>query len=105
MAIDEDYAYIRDTDCAELHVLTVVSLTPFSVKVTFDAGTLNNVALIDPDLYVFTPHSPIIDTRPTLQVFTVTPEAVGNPTYVILATAEQTDGQVYDLDIKTIEAA
>lgn len=112
--IDYELLYVRhrvspinptDVQCMELGILSVTRLSATSVRVDFDAPALNNTALVDPDNYIFTRDTPLIDPRTSLPVSLVVPEGVTNPTYVILTTAEQTTDQDYLLDIRTVEAA
>jgi hypothetical protein len=75
---------------------TFLALTNTTVKVTFSVPVLDNEALRCKEIYV---------ADPPLEVYVVTPEAVANPTYVILTVQEMKQGHVFDMDVKTIEAA
>jgi hypothetical protein len=76
---------------AEIH-----STDSTHVHVTFEHPAIDNAILRDPTSYYITP---------TLPVYTVTPEAVTNPTYVVLTTDEQLDGQEYELDLIRLKKA
>jgi len=77
-------------------VASVVSLTPTTVKVTFDVPALDNAALRSVSSYTISP---------TLDVKGVTPEAVANPTYVVLDVTEQTTGVAYTMTLVLLKAA
>ena len=85
--------------------ISLLWLTPTTVKATFSVPVKDNAALRDFTKYIFTPQAPITDVRAGLTCYAVVPEAVAKPTYVICTTDEQTGGQLYNLTILNVEAA
>lgn len=79
-------------------VLTIVAASTDSttVRVTFNVPVKDNPALSSPDCYEITP---------LLSVLDVTPEAVADPNYVDLTTAEQKQGENYTVEVHLVEAA
>ena len=80
-----------DTDISTITVLSSTSL-----KVEFTLPIKNNVTVTMPEVYEITPY---------LEVISVTAEDVADPTYVMLTTAEQKDGESYTITIQRIEEA
>jgi len=80
----------------DLSISSIDVLNPTNLRLNFDVPAKDNEALRSANNYVITP---------SLEIFSVTPEAVANPTHVVLTTAEQKQGESYALEIKIIEAA
>lgn len=64
-----------------------------TVRIDFNVAAKDNVALRTPDNYVVTP---------TLEVLSVSPEAGGSPTYVLLTTEEQKQNENYSVEIQNV---
>ncbi len=77
-------------------VLSVVVIDEVTIRINFVSAAIDNQALRSLDNYVITP---------TLNVYSVTPEAVATPTYVDLVIDEQKTGVDYDVELQRIEAA
>lgn len=70
-------------------------LSSTSLRVRFNTVVRDNEALDSLDIYRITP---------ALEILSITPEPGGTPTYVILETAEQKDGESYTVEIQAVEA-
>jgi hypothetical protein len=79
-----------------LSINTLVSTSSITWRVTFSDPALDNVALVNISNYAFSP---------TLNIVSITPEAVANPTYVDIVTSEQVDSLLYTLTIHLVEKA
>jgi hypothetical protein len=79
-----------------LEIQSIVHLTDFVLRVTFNAPALNNDPLNDINTYKFTP---------PLTVTSVAPENTSTPTYVDITVSEQIDGASYTLEIQRVESA
>lgn len=75
-------------------ILSVVSTSPTSIRVTFGGPIVDNIALSSLGSY---------EVSPALELLSVTPEAVASPTYVDIVTAEQIDGQAYTFEAITYD--
>ena len=75
---------------------TITVLSPTSLKVEFTLPIKNNVVITMPEVYKITPY---------LEVISVTAEDVAEPTYGMLTTAEQKDGESYTIEIQRVEEA
>lgn len=77
-------------------VASVVPVSSTQIRVNFLKPAVDNAALRSAGSYQITP---------SRNIYSVTPEAVANPTYVILTIDEQKTGEVYDMQLIRIEAA
>jgi hypothetical protein len=77
-------------------VASVVSVSSTQIRVNFVKPALDNAALRSVGSYQITP---------ALTIYSVSPEPVAEPTYVVLTISEQKTFQVYDLELIRIEAA
>lgn len=81
---------------APIQILSVIPTDEVTIRVTFVSAAANNAALVSPDSWEITP---------SLSVLSVTPEAVGSPTYVDLTIEEMLDAQAYTLELFIPHAA
>jgi hypothetical protein len=81
--------------CPDAVVVSVEALDARTIRVTFAAPMIDNVALRNPNNYTFTP---------SLTVSEVEPEAAINPTYVDLHLATEMRSITYNYDFLTIHA-
>lgn len=81
-------------ECPVVTSITVISLNPTVIRVTFSDPVKYNSALVQPGNYVIVP---------SLTVHSVTPEEVTNPTYVDLETDEQNTGTTYEIEVQGVE--
>lgn len=77
-------------------LLSIEVLDSTHLKVNFTGPVVNNSALIQPGNYI---------TSPFLEVFSVVPQAILNPTYVTLTVEEMKQGEDYELEIQAVEGA
>lgn len=82
--------------CAILNIASVTVLSATSIQVNFEKPAVNNAALNNIDNYLI---------NPPLTVYSVVPEAVTDPTYVVLTIDEQVTGTLYEVTLSRIEAA
>lgn len=82
--------------CPVFSSVTVTSLGPTTIRVTFPEPATLNSALVQPGNYVITP---------SLTVHSVTPESAVDPTYVDLEIDEQTTGVNYEVEVQGVEKA
>lgn len=79
-------------------VVSAVAQDPNTVRVTFDSPMLNDADLNNPANYSIAAGA----GAATVSVTAVTPEAVGNPTYVDLTTGEHTNGKTYTCEVNNV---
>ncbi len=80
----------------QLSIQSIVHITDFVLRITFNVPALDNAPLNDTETYTF---------APPLTVTAVVPEAVGAPTYVDVTVSEQIEGATYTVTVNRVEAA
>ena len=90
-----DPAEACDECPAILSISSIQALSNVTVRITFSESVINNVALLEPANYIFSP---------SLTVLSVSASAPSNPAYVDL-TVSGSISQTYSVDIQTVEAS